>query len=293
LSRLDHASPTLLLLLAVLSIQIGSALAILLFPVYGPLGMLFLRMTIGGLLLCTLYRSSLRAAFRQAPVGILGLGLIMAAQSGSFFEALARIPLGVTVAIEFIGPLSVALIASRRLLDLLCVLLAGAGIALLTPSIGSSLDPVGVMLAFGAAAGWACFILLSRRLGQVVEGGAGLALAMAIAGLVLFPIAGVGAIGNVVAHPGMIPAVMGVVLFAAAIPLLFEFLALRTMPAKRYGVLISLEPVVATFVGMALLAETIGLRTWIAILLITLASIGVAFLQKAEASATVAQNMSG
>jgi inner membrane transporter RhtA len=137
----------------------------------------------------------LRAAFRQAPIGILGLGLIMAAQSGSFFEALARIPLGVTVAIEFIGPLSVALIASRRLLDLLCVLLAGAGIALLTPSIGSSLDPVGVMLAFGAAAGWACFILLSRRLGQVVEGGAGLALAMAIAGLVLFPIAGVGASG--------------------------------------------------------------------------------------------------
>jgi inner membrane transporter RhtA len=217
----------------------------------------------------------------------------MAAQSGSFFEALARIPLGVTVAIEFIGPLSVALIASRRLLDLLCVLLAGAGIAVLTPSIGSSLDPVGVMLAFGAAAGWACFILLSRRLGQVVEGGAGLALAMAIAGLVLFPVAGMGAIGNVVAHPGTIPAVMGVVLFAAAIPLLFEFLALRTMPAKRYGVLISLEPVVATFVGMALLAETIGVRTWIAILLITLASIGVALLQKAEASATVAQNMPG
>lgn len=141
ISRLDRIPATLLLLLAILSIQLGAALAITLFPVYGPLGMLFLRMTIGGLLLCALYRSTVSAALRQAPAGILALGLTMAVQSGCFFEALSRIPLGIAVAIEFLGPLVVALIASRRLLDVLCVLLAATGIALLTPSIGANLDP--------------------------------------------------------------------------------------------------------------------------------------------------------
>ncbi|QEX15526.1 hypothetical protein FRZ44_08100 [Hypericibacter terrae] len=290
-SRLDRAPATLLLLLAILSIQLGSALAITLFPIYGPLGMLFLRMTIGGLLLCALYRSTVGSALRQAPVGILALGLTMAVQSGSFFEALSRIPLGITVAIEFLGPLSVALIASRRLLDVLCVLLAAAGIALLTPSIGTSLDPVGVMFAFAAGAGWACFILLSRQLGKIVEGGAGLALAMTVAGLILFPFVGVGAVAAVVAHPETIIVIVGVVLFSATIPLLFEYLALKTMPARNYGVLISLEPVVATVIGMIVLAETVGLRAWIAVVLITFASIGVALLHKAEASA--AQNLPG
>lgn len=293
ISHLDRAPPTLLLLLAILSIQLGAALAMTLFPIYGPLGMLFLRMTIGGALLCMLYRSTVMSALRQAPLGILALGLTMAVQSGSFFEALSRIPLGITVAIEFLGPMSVALIASRRLLDVLCVLLAATGIALLTPSIGTSLDPVGVMFAFAAGAGWACFILLCRRLGRVVEGGAGLALAMTIAGLVLFPLVGPGAIAGVAAHSATIVAIIGVVLFSAAIPLLFEFLALKTMPTKKYGVLVSLEPVVATLVGMAVLAETVGLKAWIAVLLITLASIGVALLGRAKASAEAAQKVPG
>jgi inner membrane transporter RhtA len=293
ISHLDRAPPTLLLLLAILSIQLGAALAMTLFPIYGPLGMLFLRMTIGGALLCMLYRSTVMSALRQAPLGILALGLTMAVQSGSFFEALSRIPLGITVAIEFLGPMSVALIASRRLLDVLCVLLAATGIALLTPSIGTSLDPVGVMFAFAAGAGWACFILLCRRLGRVVEGGAGLALAMTIAGLVLFPLVGPAAIAGVAAHSATIVAIIGVVLFSAAIPLLFEFLALKTMPTKKYGVLVSLEPVVATLVGMAVLAETVGLKAWIAVVLITLASIGVALLGRAKASAEAAQKVPG
>jgi len=161
------------------------------------------------------------------------------------------------------------------------------------PSIGTSLDPVGVAYALAAGAGWACFILLCRRLGKVVEGGAGLALAMTIAGLVLFPFVGIGAIADVAAHPETIIAIIGVVLFSATIPLLFEFLALRTMPAKKYGVLVSLEPVVATLVGMIVLAETVGLKAWIAVVLITLASIGVALLHKAEASAAIAQKVPG
>jgi inner membrane transporter RhtA len=168
----------MLLLLAIVSIQLGSALAITLFPVYGPLGMLFLRQALGGVSLCLLYWAGLAGALRQAPFGILLLGLAMSVQSATFYEALARIPLGIAVSIEFLGPLAVALLTSRRLVDMLCVLLAAGGILLLTPAIGANLDPVGVAFAFAAGAGWACFILVSRRLGQLVEGGVGLAMAM-------------------------------------------------------------------------------------------------------------------
>jgi inner membrane transporter RhtA len=282
LLRLERVPPTLLLLLSILSIQLGSALAITLFPLYGPLGILFLRQAIGGVVLCVLYRAALARAFRQAPLGIAVLGLTMTVQSGVHYEALSRIHLGIAVSIEFLGPLGVALVTSRRLVDVLCVLLAAAGILLLTPTIGTSLDPVGVLLALVAAAGWACFILVSRRVGRSLEGGVGLAMAMAVSGLLLFPVAGLQAVSDVAANPATLVAVAGVALFSAAIPLLFEFLALRSMPARKYGVLVSVEPVVATVVGAALLADLIDLRAWIAIVLISLASVGVALLSKPD-----------
>jgi inner membrane transporter RhtA len=283
LLRLERVPPTLLLLLAIVSIQLGSALAITLFPVYGPLGTLFLRQAIGGVALCLLYGTMLAAAFRQAPLGIVLLGLTMTVQSGVHYEALSRIPLGIAVSIEFLGPLGVALATSRRLVDVLCVLLAAAGILLLTPAIGTSLDPVGVLFALGAAAGWACFIIVSRRVGRALEGGVGMALAMAVSGLLLLPVTGLQAVADVAANAATLVAVAGVALFSAALPLLFEFLALRSMPARKYGVLVSIEPVVATLVGAALLADAIDLRAWIAIVLISLASVGVALFSTPDA----------
>lgn len=279
---LDRVPAPLLVLMAVLSIQLGSALAITLFPVFGPLGILFLRMALGGAVLCLLYRKQLVPALRRAPFAILLLGLVLTVESAVFYAALARIPLGITVSIEFLGPLGLALVTSRRKVDVLCVLLAAAGILLLTPAIGTSLDPFGVFLAFCAGAGWACFILTSARLSRKVEGGVGLALAMAVAGLVLLPVAGIEALQDAAARPDTLPAIVGVALFSAAIPLLFEFVALRTMPPREYGVLVSIEPVVATVIGAVLLAETIGLRGWGAILLISLASAGVAYFRRIE-----------
>jgi inner membrane transporter RhtA len=257
-------------------------LAITLFPVFGPLGILFLRMALGGAVLCLLYRKQLVPALRQAPFAILLLGLILTVESAVFYAALARIPLGITVSIEFLGPLGLALVTSRHKVDVLCVLLAAAGILLLTPAIGTSLDPFGVFLAFCAGAGWACFILVSARLSRRIEGGVALALAMAVAGLVLLPVAGIEALQGVAARLDTLPAIIGVALFSAAIPLLFEFLALRTMPAREYGVLVSVEPVVATVIGAVLLAEAVGLRGWGAILLISLASAGVAYFRRIE-----------
>jgi hypothetical protein len=199
---LERLPPSFQLLLAVVSIQLGSALAVTLFPVYGALGMLFLRMAAGSLILLVCYRSSALRMLRQAPIGIFLLGLTMAVQSGLYYEALARIPLGITVSIEFLGPLGLALATSRRLVDIACVLMAAAGIALLTPSIGTSLDPLGVFLAFAAGTGWAWYIVLIRRLGRQVEGGPGMALAMIISALLLLPYPGLQALADVAAHPG-------------------------------------------------------------------------------------------
>lgn len=261
----------------------GSALAIGLFDDFGTLGVLFLRMSLGALLLCVVYRAALGPALRQAPLPTLLLGLVMAGQSAAFYEALLRIPLGIAVAIEFVGPLAVALFGLRRPADLACVALAGVGIFLLTPQIGSDLDPAGIGFALAAAFGWAAFILGGRWLGQKLEGGVGLAVAMAIASLVLLPISGFQAIARLAEAPGHLPAVMGVAIFASAIPLLFEYLALKRMKPKTYGILISTEPVVASLIGIALLSETIGLQGWVAVGLITLASAAAALLGRRSA----------
>lgn len=279
---LDRVPPTILLLLAIVSLQFGSAMAITLFPVYGPLEMLFLRVAVGGVCLSIFYWGAFAKALRQAPLGIFLLGLTMTAQTYAFYEALFRIPLGIAVSIEFLGPLGIALISSRRLVDVLWVLLAMVGIFLLTPAIGTSLDLYGVLFALGAAVGWACFILARRRLGQLVESGVGVAMAMIVSGLLLAPVTGVQALTDVVAHPETLVLIAGVALFSGAIPFLFEFLALKSMPPKKFGVLVAIEPVVATVVGIVVLAEAIALRAWIAIILISLSSIGVAVSSKSD-----------
>jgi inner membrane transporter RhtA len=273
---LNRVPPVALILLAILSIQLGSALAISLFHVYGPLGILFLRMAIGAFSLCIFYRTGIAGALRKAPLGILLLGLTMTVQSGAFYEALSRIPLGITVCIEFLGPLGVALAASRRTKDVLCVLMALAGITLLMPAIGNDLDPVGTLFAFMAAMAWAGFIVVGRNLGRSVEGGVGLAVAMAVCCLILLPVAGIAAIEDAISHPATLVSVAGVALLSAAIPFLFEFLARKSLPPKKYGVLVSLEPVVATLIGMAVLGDSPGLYTWIAIALISAASLSTA-----------------
>ena len=283
---LERVPPTILLLSAILCIQLGTVLAITLFPVYGALGMLFLRMALGGVILLLIYRADLLRVLRQAPWGIFFLGLTMAVQSCLIYEALARIPLGIAVSIEFLGPLGLALATSRRLADIACVLMAAAGIALLTPSIGTSLDALGVSLAFAAGAGWAWYIVLLRRLGRQVEGGPGMALAMVISALLLLPYPGLHALASVAAQPATILAIFGVAMLSAAFPLLFEFIALKSMPARRYGVLVALEPVAATIVGVAFLHAAPDLNAWLAVLLISTASVGVALLGRQEPAAS-------
>lgn len=275
-----------LVLFAIVSIQGGSALAVTLFAVYDPLALLVLRMALGAAVLCFVYRRKIAVAARSSPVGIAALGMTMIVQSGMFYGAIDRIPLGIAASVELLGPLGLALATSRRAVDVTAVLLAGAGVALLAPKVGATLDSLGVAFAVGAAAGWAAFILIGRRLGRALEGGVGLALAMAVAALLLVPFVGPRAFATAAAAPDTLAAVIGVALFASALPLLFEYLALKTVSPTRYGVLLSVEPVVATLIGLVALGQAVEPIAWIAVGLISAASMMSAWFARGEARKT-------
>ena len=174
---------------------------------------------------------------------------------------------------EFIGPLGVAIAKSRRGKDILWVALAGAGIALLTPSIGGSLDALGVAFAALAGVFWAAYILLAARLGRTFEGGGGLALAMAISALLLLPPGLVAGGGNLL-DPGLLAIGVAVAVLSSAIPYSLELEALRRIPERTFGVLMSMEPAVAALSGLAFLGQAISARDAAAIALVISASAG-------------------
>ena len=192
--------PVLLVLLAIASVQIGSALAKGLFDEIGPGGTVFLRLLFAAVVLMAVWRPSLRGRSRRDLVLVVVFGLVLACMNMSFYAALDRIPLGAAVTFEFVGPLGVAVAGSRRPLDLLWVALAAAGILLLSDFGAGGLDGLGIALALLAGAFWAAYILLSARIGSRYEGADGLALAMVVGAVVLVPV-GVGEAGGELAGP--------------------------------------------------------------------------------------------
>jgi inner membrane transporter RhtA len=185
------------------------------------------------------------------------------------YEAMDRIPLGIAVTIEFWGPLAVAVFGSRRMLDLLWVALAAAGIVLLADP-GGSLDTAGVAFAFAAGGLWVGYILLSVRVGAVYPGGTGLAIAMVFGALVTLPFGA----GTDLLAPEMLAAGAVVALASSVIPYSFELEALRRLPARVFGVLMSLEPAVAAVAGLVVLGQALALDEWAAIALVVVASAG-------------------
>ncbi|MBT5433685.1 MAG: EamA family transporter [Rhodospirillaceae bacterium] len=281
-NTLERIPGPVLLFLAILSLQAGSAIAITIFPVFGPIGTMFLRMAFGALILIVIYRSDLVAALRQSPLAVLILGAIMTLQSAAFYEALDRIPLGIAVAIEFVGPLAVALVASRKPLDILFVLLTAGGIVLLTPLVSSDLDPVGLLWASVAGVGWASFVIVAKRLGRKLEGGVGLALAMSASAVLLFPFVGVQTLSILVGDVALLLPVFAVALLSGAMAFLFEFLTLKTMDMTSFGILVSIEPGIATLIGVVTLSESVDAYGWLAVGLITAASIGATLTRKPD-----------
>lgn len=265
--------PIGLVLLGIGTTQLGAAIAKSLFHDLGPTGTVFLRVGFAALVLLLLWPPRLRGYTPANYFVAILFGLALGGMNLSFYSALERIPLGVAVTLEFVGPLGVAVVGSQRLLDLLWVGLAAAGIILLAPWGGAKLDPVGVGLALLAGSFWAAYILLSARVGRAFPGGAGLALAMSVAAVVLLPLGVLGG-GTALLHPRLLAAGFGVALLSSAIPYSLELEALRRLPANVFGVMLSLEPAIATLVGFIILGEKLELRAITAVLLVTLATVG-------------------
>jgi inner membrane transporter RhtA len=196
--------------------------------------------------------------------------------NGFFYEALSRIPLGVAVSIEFLGPLALAAVLSRRPRDLIWVGLALAGIALFfldTSARDEPLDPVGVLAVLAAAAFWAGYILCSHRVGQVARGHGGLTVGMTVAALIVLPF-GVPVVPVLAQDALLLAAAAGAAVFASVIPYTLELAALRRLPRPVFGILLSLEPVLATLAGALILGQGVSLLGWVAVVVIVTASVG-------------------
>ena len=258
---------------AVLSVQLGAAAATSLFDQIGPAGTVFYRLLFAALLLLAIWRPRPRAHDRDALRLALLFGVSLAAMNFCFYAALDRIPLGIAVTLEFVGPLGVAIAASRRRLDLVWVALAAAGILLLAGP-GGSLDALGAALALAAGGFWAAYILLTARIGRVFEGGRGLAMAMAIAAaLMLAPGVAVG--GGELLQAEVIGVGAAVAVLSSVIPYSLELEALRRLPVGVFGVLMSLEPGVAALVGLIALDQGLAAAEAVGIALVVAASVGV------------------
>jgi len=269
--------PPGLVLLSIVAIQIGAAIAINLFPVIGANGTVAVRIIISALLLGIAARSGLRAlcqTFVRHWQLLTVFGLCVAAMNLFFYQSIARIPLGAAVAFEFIGPLGVAAFASRRLSHFGWIALAAVGIVLLSPLSGLELDPLGICFALLAGAGWGLFIILAGRVGTRVPGNDGLAIGMAVAAITMIPFAAP-VVGELVLNPIILLAAFGVALLSTTIPFTLEFEALKRLSPRNYGILVSLEPAVAAMVGAWLLEERIGLQGMIAVTCVVIAAIGI------------------
>jgi inner membrane transporter RhtA len=267
--------PPVLVVAAVSSVQFGAAFAKSIFDEIGPSGTVFLRMLFAALVLMAIWRPRLSGHARRDAVLIVLFGASLAGMNGTFYAALDRIPLGVAVTFEFVGPLSVAVFGSRSRLDLVWVVLAAAGIVLLSDFGGADLDGLGVALALIAGAFWAAYILLAARVGQAFPGGGGLALAMLVALVPLAPI-GIAEAGADLLIVWVLAAGFAVAMLSSAIPYTLELEALRRMPANVFGVLMSLEPALAATAGFIVLGEDLVAREIVAILLVVAASAGAA-----------------
>ncbi|WP_164010992.1 threonine/homoserine exporter RhtA [Pyxidicoccus trucidator] len=274
-------SPVAVAVLAVLAamstIQFGASLAKGLFPVLGAQGTTALRLGFATLILLAFWRPWRRKLTRRDVLAVGVYGAALGGMNLTFYLALERIPLGIAVAIEFTGPLAVALLSTRRPIDFVWALLAVAGILLILPLSEASqpLDPVGVVWALAAGACWALYILFGQRAGAAVHGGTATSLGMATAALLVMPF-GVAHAGEGLLNVSLWPAALGVAVLSSALPYSLEMIALKELPTRTFGILMSLEPAIAAVSGLVILGEQLALVQWVAIGCVILASAGSA-----------------
>jgi inner membrane transporter RhtA len=272
-----------------LSVQFGAALATKLFGRVGPTGAVTLRLVVAALVLGIVVvarpgRRALPAC--RSDLGVAALfGLILAAMNLSFYESIARIPLGVAVTLEFWGPLALSLASSRRWLDGLWALAAAAGVVLLASRGGRHLDPAGIGLALLAGLFWIGYILLSRAAGRRFGGLDGLAFAMAFGAVAILPFGLASHAGRLVRGDVLLVGAIVAVL-SSALPYSLELVALRRVSPRAFGVMLSLDPAVATAAGVVVLGQGLTMVEWIALALVVGANAGNSLVGRPEVVAT-------
>ncbi len=302
-AALGATPPPVLVLTGIVSVQVGAGLAARLFSQVPPAAVTGLRLWTAAVLLAVLGARGLRReisglirrrAWSDAAV-VVAFGFTLAVMNYSIYQAFARIPLGIAVTVEFLGPLAVAVAASRRALDLAWVALAGTGVALLSQAGGpppadggqasagaaaaghglAGLNLDGLLFALAAAVSWAVYILLSAATGRRFPGSSGLTLAMGVAALAVTP-SGLLAGGRSLLKPAVLATGAAIGLLSSIIPYSLELETLRRVPAKVFGIWMSLEPAVAALVGLVMLGQGLSLAEWAAIGCVTVASAGAA-----------------
>lgn len=268
----DRVPAVWLVLSGVVSVQVGAAIAKDLFSLVPPTAMVWLRLSTSAVVFVLVGRPRLRGRSRDDWATALAFGLALVVMNWSIYQAFARIPLGVAVTIDFLGPLLVAVLGSRRPRDLIWGGLAGLGVALLGVS-PNQLDPVGVAFAFLGGLGWGAYILLSARTGRRWPGISGLAVAGLVGAVGLAPSA-IAEAGATLLQPRVVLTGVAVGLLSSVVPYSLELMALRRIPPRVFAILMSLEPAAAALAAMLLLREFLGAYQWLALVCVVVASVG-------------------
>lgn len=271
--RLGSLGPVGLVLAGGVSVQFGAALAVTLMPRAGALGVVTLRLMVAALVLLVVCRPRLRGHSRTDWGTVVAFGLTLAAMNGLFYQAVDRISLGAAVTLEFLGPLALSVLASRRAVNAVWAALALAGVFLLGGGDFGDLDPAGVAFALGAGAMWASYIVFSARTGRRFPQADGLALAMAIGALAFLPL-GIAESGTRLLDPVTVGLGAAVALMSSVLPYTLELLALRNLPASAFAILMSLEPAMAALAGFLILDQALSPLQALAVALVIAASMG-------------------
>jgi inner membrane transporter RhtA len=266
--------PIAFVLAAMASVQMGASIAKTMFPAVGPVGMVAVRIALGTIVLCLLMRPwrARITADNWRPLAVYGV--ILGVMNLFYYLSLSRVPLGIAVAIEFTGPLAVAVFSSRRLLDFCWILLAAAGLALLLPvaRLGVGIDPLGGLFALAAGACWALYIIYGQKAGTH-HGTQSVAIGSLISALIVVPI-GLLEQGTALLAPAILLPGLAVGILSTALPYTLEMYALTRLPARTFGILMSIEPAFGALIGFVYLHEWLTAMQWTAIALVIVASIG-------------------
>lgn len=275
--------PVAMLVVAMCSIQSGAAVAKTLFPQIGATGTTSIRLILAAGLLLLVMRPWRRRISRRAWKSTLIYGVSLGIMNLMFYQALARIPLGIAVALEFTGPLAVAMLSSRRWLDLVWVAFAVSGLILLLllgDDHSGPVDPVGAAFALGAGVCWALYILFGQKAGAI-NGAQSATLGITIAAVVIAPI-GLIEVGPAIFAPEILPFALAVAVLSTALPYTLEMIALPRLPTQTFGTLMSLEPAVGALSGLLFLSQQLSVLQWLAIALVIVASIGTTLTARAQ-----------